>query len=97
MGVILIMDAQPRAGALTSQSEVAGSARMAFASIWAYTLAAGLLAYVVTVILAAVLRPGSLRVSLQVGTISAVALISGLTCESVLVRWRAIVTGQSSR
>jgi hypothetical protein len=59
---------------------------VAFASIWAYALAAGFVALGITHGIPAIVHPRYLRVPLQWATIPIVALLAGLACENALMR-----------
>jgi hypothetical protein len=68
-----------------------GSPRFLFASIWTYALASGFLAYGLTEVFAAVTDPGSLRLSLQLGTIPVTAVAAGVACERALGTLYALI------
>jgi hypothetical protein len=65
--------------------------RVLFASIWAYALASGFLAYGLTDAIAAVTDPGSLRLSLQLGTIPVTAVVAGLACQPTLSTFYTLI------
>jgi hypothetical protein len=64
---------------------------VAFVSIWAYALLAGLLALGTTRAIAAFIPPRPLRTQLQWATLPAVAILAGLTCETALMRVRSLI------
>jgi hypothetical protein len=65
-----------------------------FALIWAYALAAGLIAFGLTEIVAAIVQPGSLRLSLQLAAIPVVAVAAGVACERTLTALRSLVANR---
>jgi hypothetical protein len=71
-----------------------GSPRLLFASIWAYALASGFLAYGLTEVVTAVTRPSSLRLSLQLGTISVTAVAAGFACERTVNTFCAFIASR---
>jgi hypothetical protein len=68
-----------------------------FASIWAYALASGLIAFGLTEIIAAIVRPGSLRLSLQMAAIPVVAGTAGIACERTLTALRSLVASRNRK
>jgi hypothetical protein len=67
-------------------------ARAPLASIWAVALASGFVALGLTEVIAALVAPRSLRVCLQITTISAVSIVAGIACESTLLRVRSAIS-----
>lgn len=74
-----------------------GAPHLLFASIWIYAVAAGLIALALTEIIAAIARPGGLRLSLQLITIPVVAGTAGIACERTLSGVRSFVASRSRK
>ena len=85
------MTAQAKSDADEALTSGAGSPRVLFASIWAYVLASGFLAYGLTEAIAVVTQPSSLRLSLQLGTIPVTAVVAGLACKRTLSTFYALI------
>jgi hypothetical protein len=85
------MDVQARRDVVDRPVSRRKSSRVAFASIWAYALASGLVAVGVSEVIASLTPPSRLRTSLQLATIPVVAVLAGLGCQRALVRLRAFV------
>jgi len=88
------MNTQAKSDAGEALSGGASSPRFFLASIWVYALAAGFLAYGLTEVVAAVTRPSSLRLSLQLGAIPVTAIAAGLACERTLRTIYALFVGR---
>ena len=85
------MGAQVNSGAGDAPASSGTSPRGAFALIWAYALASGLVAYGLTEVIAALTKPSYVRVPLQWATMPTVAVVAGLACESTLTRLRSLL------
>lgn len=88
------MNTQAKSDAGEALTSGAGSPRFLLASIWVYALAAGFLAYGLSEVAAAVTRPSSLRLSLQLGAIPVTAVAAGLACEPTLRAIYVLIVGR---
>jgi hypothetical protein len=67
------------------------SSRVPLASIWAVALASGFVALGLTEVIGAFVAQRTVRVSLQITTISGVSIVAGIACESTLMRVRSAI------
>jgi hypothetical protein len=65
--------------------------RAPLAVVWAVALASGLVALGLTEVIGAFVAQRTVRVSLQVATISGVSIVAGIACESTLMRVRSAI------
>ncbi len=64
-------------------------------AVWSYALLSGIAAFALTQIIAALLPPGALRLSLQLPVIPAVAVTAGSACPRVLAALHALTARRS--